>query len=135
VNIIFDTAILLLIINCLEKLASGIVKEIDIVSEASIFEIVIFMPIVEELLFRGLPILFTNNIFHPVFIISHLIFVYAHKDNFEYGFVYVTPSFIISSVGLAYLAVEYDLKYAILAHIINNTWCVVFSFTTKREQV
>lgn len=78
----------------------------------------IFAPIVEEILFRGIPTEFTSNLFVG-FIIS-IIFAVAHglKDE-DNKVIWPIPQFLM---GLTYwiLTVNYGLEYAVLCHMTFN---------------
>ena len=87
-------------------------------------------PIGEELFFRGLPLLVTDDIFSPAYLGSHLLFTLGHALNYKKRFYLVAPCFAIGAVSFAHIAVTWGLYMSIIFHVVLNA---IDWFSLKRK--
>ncbi len=81
---------------------------------------VFMVPVVEEFIFRGIPLFLSENLFSIPFVLSAIIFAHQHKNNFSRGFLLTSPFFVVSAMALSYIAIEFGLVWAIVTHILHN---------------
>lgn len=86
--------------------------------------ILIFTPIMEELVFRKVMIDFFNLYFKPQFgiVVSSLVFAFAHQDNLF--LIYFITGLIL---GFVYNKTK-DVKVTIFSHIITNIITILVTF-------